>query len=86
MKLKTNPSNFMLQIGNFVYDYKEDGDVEKIIVAYVNDLRYYTVYNVVNNSLVLAFTNMSDSSIQLYLNDLYKNWKFIIETGRSDKK
>ena len=86
MKLKKNPDNFMLQIGNFVYDYKYDNMQDKIVVAYAKNIQYYTIYNATGNHLMTEFTTMPNDMINMYMDDLCRNNQFIIMSGKEDLK
>ena len=86
LRLKQKAENYMLQIGSFVFDYIVSDGLEKIVVAKCDNLSVYSIYNYVNNQLNLAFTTMTDNDIESYMPTLYRNYSFIIQTGREDTK
>ena len=86
MRMKAKAENYLMQVGPFVYDYRIEAGVEKVVVAQSTNTSLYSVYNVVNNKLKLAFTNMSDDEIKTYSRDLNNNLTLIVQTGRLDRK
>lgn len=86
MRVKSCKDNYLMQVGDFVYDYRKDKGKELVVVAMSNNLAHYAVYNFGQRGLSLEFTSMTDAEVKGHQDGLKRNFKQIIRVGRESLK